>query len=175
MLKSPADFWKTSWLNPDREDVDTDTPARIIGRLYHTAVFEPHLLNERFVSEVNIEDYEGMLKNATEIEAALDKRGEPKKLAGEKVLDKAIRLRESGYSGAILHLLQDDWEKARGERQGIPSKVWEQLQIDMKHIDNQPDVKEHVIGGFAEVSVLWTDKKTGIKMKCRIDLSLSMY
>lgn len=169
MLVSPPTFWANSWLNPDREERDEDTPARILGRAYHVARFEPHLLDQQFVCEIDVDDYEGLLTNATEISAQLEKLGEPKSKAGEKVLEKALRLRHAGYSGPILHLLQEDWEENRGDRTGIKPKYWKQLQADIELIRSQPEINKHLTGGFPEVSVLWTDERTDMKMKCRFD------
>ncbi len=169
MLVSPPTFWANSWLNPDREEANKDTSARILGRAYHTARLEPHLLDQQFVCEINVDDYEGLLTNSTEIATQLDKLGEPKNKSGEKVLDKALRLKEAGYSGPILHLLQEQWEENRGERTGIAAKYWKQLQADIELIRAQPEINKHLTGGFAEVSVLWTDSATGTKMKCRFD------
>ena len=167
ILVSPATFWADSWMNPDKKKRDDDTDARILGRAYHVARFQPHLLDQMFVSKINPDDYEGLLTNATMIEAELDKLMEPKKLAGEKVLDKAIRLREAGYSKPILHLLQNDWEANLGDRQGISADYWQQLKRDMELLREDEEIVKHMTGGQAEVSVLWTEE--GIDMKCRFD------
>ena len=55
LLVSPATFWNESWLNPDKKD--EDTPARILGRAYHTARLEPHKFDTQFVCELDKEDY----------------------------------------------------------------------------------------------------------------------
>lgn len=169
MLVSPPTFWANSWLNPDREDANKDTPARILGRAYHTARFEPHLLDQQFVCELNPDDYEDLLTNATDIASELDKLGEPKNKAGEKVFDKAMRLKAAGYEGPILHLLQEQWEGNQNGRTGIAPKYWKQLQNDIEMIKSRPEISKHLTGGFAEVSVLWTDEPSGTKMKCRFD------
>ena len=169
MLISPANFWASSWLNPDREEDDPDTDARILGRAYHMARFEPHLLDQNFVCKIDADDYKEILTTSTQIADALAELGEAKSKSGEKVLDKAMRLKAAGYSKPILHILEDDWEKARGERQGIAAKYWKQLKRDIEVINSQPEISKHLTGGFSEVSVLWTDEKTGIKMKCRFD------
>lgn len=169
MLVSPPTFWANSWLNPGREEQDKDTPARILGRAYHVARFEPHLLDQQFVCEIDVDDYEGILTTSTQIADKLADLGEPKSKTGEKVLDKAMRLKEAGYGGPILHLLQEQWEENRAGRTGIAPKYWKQLQADVEMIRSRPEIGKHLTGGFAEVSVLWTDERTGMKMKCRFD------
>ena len=169
MLISPPTFWAQSWLNPDRDEVDWDTQARILGRAYHTARFEPEQLHQRFVAMIDPDDYPGVLTNATMIENALEHLGQPKTQKGEKVLDKAYRLLGAGYSGKVLHVLQEMWEGELNGRTPIKSEYFRQLQRDIALLQKVPDVAKHLTGGFAEVSVLWTDERTGIKMKCRFD------
>lgn len=169
MMISPPTFWAQSWLNPDRDEIDWDTPARILGRAYHTARFEPDQLLQRFVPEINPDDYENIITSGTEIGDMLAILGEPKKKSGEKVIDQARRLEAAGYTGAILHLKQEIWEAELHGRTPVKPQYWDQLQRDMKLLDKSPEVKKHLTGGFAEVSVLWTDERTGIQMKCRFD------
>lgn len=170
MLVSPANFWAESWLNPDRkDDDDTDTPARRLGRAYHTARFEPELLNQKFVCELDPSEMEGALTNGTAVGAALAELGETKKKSGETTLDQAKRLASLGYTGKILAIEQELWEEDRGDRTPIAPEYWKQLRRDMELIRSQPDIAKHMTGGFAEVSVLWTDERTGIDMKCRFD------
>lgn len=169
MLVSPPTFWANSWLNPNREEQDKDTPAQILGRAYHVARLEPHLLDEQFVCEIDPDDYEGILTTSTQIQEKLASIGEPKSKKGEKVLDKAKRLKEAGYDGPILNLLLDEWELNRAGRVGIAPKYWKKLQIDVELFRSRPEIVKHFTGGFSEVSVLWTDERTGVKMKCRYD------
>lgn len=169
MLISPPTFWARSWLNPDREQDNEDTLARRIGKAYHTALLEPHLLDQRFVSEIDLNDYPEVLKTGKDIEQALSDAGYPKKTKGEVVIDQARRLANAGYTGPILPLLAEQWESHRGDRAPIPADAWQQIHKDADFIASQPDIGRHMTGGYAEVSVLWTDEATGIKMKCRFD------
>lgn len=168
MLVSPADFWANSWFNKDQEEKE-DTEAQIFGRAYHTAMFEPHLLDQKYVTEIDRDDYPGILTSGSEIEVQLELMSESKTVKGEKVLDKAYRLDALGYQGKILHIIQKEWEDNLNGRSPLKAKVWKQLQADIAAISKIPELQKHVTGGFAEVTVLWTDKRTGIKMKCRFD------
>lgn len=169
MLISPADFWARSWMNPNKEEQDNDTPARIIGRATHCAVLEPHLMDMKYFPKVDYSSYEGMLTTGKQIEEQLEKKGEPKTVKGELVLDKALRLKAAGYSGSIKHIIDDQWERARGDRQAVESRDWDFLRAQLKEVQRQGFRDNCLKDGFSEVSVFWTDERTGIKMKCRFD------
>lgn len=168
MLISPGDFWVSSWLNPNREEDEKDTVALRIGRAYHTARFEPHLLDQLFVSEMDKSAYGGMLTD-TDIKEALEQMGLPKSRAGEKVDARALRLRENGYKGPIWHLDLENWEQARGDREAIPAKTWREIHTDMERIQACPEIANLMRGGASEVAVLWTDHNTGMRYKCKFD------
>lgn len=167
MLVSPGTFWAESWMNPDREP-DEETEAKIVGSAYHVARFEPERLDELYVSQPDPEDYPDALMTGTAIEAELAALGLPKTKAGEKVLDKAMRLKEAGYGGHIWPLVMDEWEETRGDRQAIKPKVWREIKRDMERLRGNAEMLPFLTDGQAEVSILWTDK-AGVKWKARID------
>lgn len=167
MLVSPATFWHNSWLNPDRKD--DDTPARILGRAYHTARLEPHRFYDLFCSELDKDDYADALLTDTDIKAALKDMEQPQTKAGETVVDRAHRLRSLGYDGQIWHLELEEWGKQIGNRTPIAAKYWREIEADMQRFRSSPEVANLLSDGAAEVSILWTCPDTGIAMKSRID------
>jgi len=73
---SETDFWSRSWMNPDYDDIDDDSKAKIEGRAYHKRILEGR---ERFFSEYALE-YEDdgnpmVLRSAKEIKEKLDRIG----------------------------------------------------------------------------------------------------
>lgn len=167
LLVSPATFWHDSWLNADRKD--EDTPARLLGRAYHTARLEPHRLDELFFAELDKEEYADGLLTDTAIKAALKELGQPQTKTGEGVLDRAHRLRSMGYEGKIWHLDLEEWESEKGNRTPIPAQYWRDIQTDMQRLRGNPEIADLLSGGAAEVSILWTCPETGQRMKGRID------
>jgi hypothetical protein len=167
MMISPGTFWAKSWLNPDLESEDKSFQQ--IGRAYHCARFEPDRLRDRFVPELKKEDFPDALLTDAEIKNALKDAGQPQTKAGEGVLDRAHRLRDLGFGGIIWHLELEAWEKTRGDRVGIPAKVWAEIERDTVRLHQNPEIAALMTGGEAEVSILWTDAATGVQMKARLD------
>jgi hypothetical protein len=168
MLVSPAEFWADSWLNHDRIEEDGDTPARLIGRAYHTAQLEPHLFGKLYAREPQRADYpaERACWTGTDIERELKGLGLPSSTGS--VADKAARLEAAGYSGTIFPLEVERWRAELGDRTPLAAKVWREIEVDGKRLRQSPEIAALLTGGAAEVSVFWTDEK-GVKLKCRFD------
>jgi len=169
MLVSPATFWKESWLNPDREP--RNTKALAIGRAYDKAKFEPEAFLSGYAPLPNPADYgDELLTTHAKIQEKLADLGEKKTLAGEKVLEAAVRLRGAGYTGPIWHLIDAEAaEKREADGTiGIDPSTYREIVNDMKMLRANPEISPMFEGGEAQVSVLWTDEK-GVKWKARFD------
>ncbi len=171
MMISPADFWASSWLNPNKDDEEKEqTNAQILGRAYHVARFEPARFDATYCRDLEKNEMpEGTLFTDAEISAALEVLGKPKTVKGEKVLDKAIRLIDAGFEGSVWHYERAMFDAEMGGIIPIKGDIYDQLRIDVDTIHNNPEVEVFLTGGVPEVSILWTDAETGIQMKCRID------
>lgn len=180
---SPGTFWASSWLNPenhkapdlddlDEEDakqVEAATKAQILGKAYHVARLEPDRFHSCYCRELAKADLgPDALTTSKAIEAALKDLGQAQTKAGESVLEKAHRLRAAGYREPIWHLALEEWRESIGDRIPIKAAYWTQILRDMKMIEANRPVHELLSGGFAEVSILWTDGG-GVKMKARLD------
>ncbi len=168
ILVSPATFWKESWFNPDFEEVEK--PHYAIGKAYHCARLEPEKFMDRFARRPAKKDYEDndCPITAADIKNELEHLGEPKTKSGETVLAAAHRLAMAGYPGSIWYLDLQKFEQELNGRTPIDAKVWDEIQRDMQFIADNPEVNQHLHGGIAEVSILWTDEH-GNKCKARID------
>lgn len=180
MMVSPATFWANSWLNPDKfaETADGDpadeeaTKAQILGKAYHTARLEPEKFDRLYCAEIDKADYagaKGFLSTDAEIKDKLKELGEPQSKTGEGVLERAERLKAAGYPYKIWHIEKATAEETYAGRIAINGKYFKDLMRDMEIIHGNPEISKHLTGGFAEVSVFWTDKRTGVKMKARMD------
>lgn len=170
MLVSLPYFWARSWMNPHKQERDGDTPAMMLGRAYHAAVFEPETLNARFVPELDWSKFENLIENDAQVCEALKDLGQTQKMKGELAHDRARRLAEiSPEPLNIKALLSAQFYQDLDDRAVIGREYWEQMHRDMRRIDDNPEVKEMVVGGSSEVTILWTCQETGIDMKARID------
>lgn len=172
IMQSPADFWQASWLNPrnQTEDEEEATNAQILGRAYHIARFEPDRFDALYARDMAKADMpKGTLFTGDEVAAELEKRGLPKSKAGEKVLDKAMRLIDAGFTGKIWHFEYEMFSSEVGERTLLAAHVYDQILIDIAALQSNPEVGHYLRGGQPEVSILWTCPRTGIRMKARLD------
>jgi hypothetical protein len=168
LLTSPGTFWRGSWLDPDRPELDEEaTNAQILGRAYHCARLEPDMLETRYCCELDKTAMpKGTLFSGTEMGAELEERGLKK---SGSVLEQARRLAEDGFPEEKLwHLCLEQWKAALGPRQAIPAKYWKEILIDMERIRGVPAIADLLSGGAAEVSIFWTDEH-GLRCKARID------
>lgn len=168
MLTDPATFWADSWLNPDREEPDTE--ASIDGTAYHVALLEPERFAASYRPEPNPADYPEALMTASEVMATLKELGEKQTVKGESSLDRARRLQALGFDRPIWACVMDDWQRADPDETmiGLPQKVLVQVARDVERIRKNPELLPFVTGGQSEVSVLWTGKD-GTRWKARID------
>lgn len=171
-IESPSAFWANSWMNPDRPE-DEDSLAKKLGRAYHCARLEPEDFHERYCRQLVQSDFEGetLLTNATEIGNALADLGETKKKTGESVLDQAMRLNANGgFVGRIWSVELATWEvETKGNREAIDPKHWDEILRDQQRLRMNPEIARQFDGGLPEVSVFWTDERTGLPCKMRPD------
>lgn len=172
MLVSPANFWKESWLNKEEgeeeEGEEDATKAQILGRAFHAARLEPEKFAANYVRDLDVKDWPGALMNGTAIEAELEKMGQAKTKKGETVLEKAQRLQYSGYTGPIWHILRAQFDEGTQGKIQIKAKYFDDIERDMVRIRANPEIAQHMTGGMAEVSIMWTDAR-GVKRKARMD------
>lgn len=170
IMESPSAWWAQSWANPDKEERE-ETDAMKLGQAYHCARLEPDVFEERFCRELVPEDYgPELLTNGTQIGEALAARGEAKKKAGESVMDQALRLHDLDPTAKVWAIERLTWEtQVKMDRASIAPKAWEEILRDAKRLRMNPEVLELFTGGGAEVSILWTDERTGAQLKCRPD------
>lgn len=168
---SPATFWRGSWLDPDRPELDEDqTKAQLIGKAYHCARLEPEQFEIRYIRQPSKDDYSkaGLLTSDTAVKAALKDIGLQQTSANETIPERCQRLEDAGYDGTIFPLEMARWEATRNGRIPIPAEVWDEIVVDMERIRGNGEIIDLLEGGEAEVSIFWTNEH-GLKMKARLD------
>lgn len=164
---SAGTFWKGSWLDPDRPELDEEsTKAQVLGKAYHTARLEPHLFDTSYVRELDKKEFpKGTVFTGVDMGKALEELGEKK---SGSVAEQAERLALAGFDKPIWHIALADWERERAGRVAIPAKLYDDIVRDMERIHGNTEIAELLSNGQAEVSIFWTDQH-GLKMKSRLD------
>jgi hypothetical protein len=164
---SPGTFWRNSWLDPERPELDEEqTLAQMLGKAYHKARLEPELFPQTYFRGLDKSEFPDALFTADQMKAVCEDIGLSKTGTKDVLAD---RLVDHGYSERpIWTVMERQWEIDRAGRIPLPAKHYDQMTIDMDRIHQNGEVAELLTGGFAEVSIFWTDKH-GIKMKSRVD------
>lgn len=164
---SPNTFWKGSWLDPERPELDEEqTKAQMLGKAYHCAILEPERFHDSYVRELSkAEMPKGTLFTGTDMGKALEEMGEKK---SGSVAEQAQRLVDAGYDSTIWQVELAEWEAQRAGRISIAGEFFDKIVKEMERIHSDEDIAPLVRDGAAEVSVFYTDQH-GIKMKARMD------
>ena len=141
MIASEGDFWANSWMNPDRDDAPT--PAQLLGRAFHMARLEPEKLGQRFVRQIEPEDfgdnllktdvdvraaikamqpqkedYPDALRTDADVKRALKDLGQPQSQGAETPEDRRARLRSHSSNVIFWDDIVADWEAEHGPMSG---------------------------------------------------------
>lgn len=164
---SPATFWRGSWLDPDRPPLDEEqTEAQLLGKAYHKARLEPDLFESTYVRKLDKTEFPDALFTADQMKAVCEDIGLTKSGTKDVLAD---RLVDHGYRDRpIWTVMERQWEEARNGRIALDAKHYDQMMRDMQNVRENGEVAELLVGGFAEVSIFYTDKH-GIPMKSRVD------
>lgn len=168
---SPATFWRGSWLDPDRPELDEEqTAAQLLGKAYHVARLEPERFHATYVREIDKADYpaKGFLSSDEKVKAELKALGQQQTVSGESTAERAERLVDAGYEGTIFPLEKARWQETVKGRISLAAKHFDQIVTDMERIRGSGEIAELLSDGVAEVSIFYTDRH-GIKMKSRVD------
>lgn len=168
---SPATFWRGSWMDPDRPELDEEeTKAQQLGKAYHVARLEPERFHASYVREIDKADFpaKGLLTSDAAVKAELKNLGQTQTIGNESIAERAERLVDAGYEGTILPLEKARWEDTVNGRVSLPAKYFDQIVTDMQRIRANDEIADLLSGGEAEVSIFWTDRH-GLKMKARVD------
>ena len=164
---SPATFWRGSWLDPDRPPLDEEqTQAQLLGKAYHKARLEPDLFESTYVRKLDKTEFPDALFTADQMKAVCEDIGLGKSGTKDVLAD---RLVDHGYDERpIWTVMERAWEEARNGRIPLDAKHYDQMMRDMQNVRENGEVAELLTGGFAEVSIFYTDQH-GIPMKSRVD------
>lgn len=168
ILISETNFWCKSWMNPLKEDDDTE--AKKDGRAYHTRILEGkeafyHLYGEKYEDDGDPD----MLRTTDDIKKCLKEHDLP--VTFGKKIDGAARLIDAGIDVRIMDIEKVDFEREAIEdgRELLDAKKVRYIELMAKIIEHHPEMKSWLLGGYPEVTVIWDDEELGVRCKARLD------
>lgn len=162
ILISPLTCW-TNYIDPDREDVDTK--ALKIGRAFHARILEGEdIFRERFA--VKPENDGTYLEGNDALKEQCDKFGLKKSGTAIAMCE---RILEFDPGVKLWAIFIRDWMEANKGKDLLTTEQWKNMERPAQMIAVHPQAGDAFRGGYSEVSVFWTDKETGVRMKNRPD------
>ncbi len=162
ILVSPLTFW-SHCVDPTREDVDTK--ARMIGRAFHARILEGEAVFKTLfaVKPENDGEYAEGGERLREMcgDLGLKKSG--------TIAEMCARILEANPEAKLWPERMKAFYAENAGKDLLTDEQWRQIEIPARTIHMHPEAQNAFRGGHAEVSVLWTDPATGVRMKCRVD------
>lgn len=179
LLISAPDFWARSYMNPAREEDEGGGGKddwRIVGKAFHARILEGReIFAKRFALEFM--PPKDCLKTVEDIKTALKALGI--KATGNKPdLIAALLLAEPG--ALIYDVLAEQYAEDNKSKILIPHDLLAKIEISAAMIERHPQIKKCFVGGFPEVTLIWTQeiwiegngvpaRREVVRFKCRYD------
>lgn len=164
---SETDFWARSFMNPDYDDIDEDTRAKIEGRAYHKRILEgKEAFYQEYCPDFEDDGDPDLLRSNDDMKEALTKAG----VAGlsNKTAPLLAKLVQENLPGRnTVFSLKESIKNSAGKRELVPPKTIRHIEFTAKMIERHPDTKEYFKGGYPEVTVIF--EAFGVKFKIRFD------
>lgn len=170
--KNPSKFWWWSWMNPDKEDNETD--ARIIGKAFHKRILEgKEAFYQSYARDFSC-DRDDLISTSDDIREAL--RAEKEKNHDLKIsfsskqdgMNKLLKI-DPSYASRFFDELKREYEMENLGKAFLSDYIVDRAELSASVIENHPFLKSAFIGGYAEVSCVWYDEKYKQWFKCRYD------
>lgn len=161
ILVSPMNFWAWSWMNPFKEE--TDSEAKIIGRAYHKRILEgKEAFFDSYIHEFDPHQHPDALVTNDQIKEILRSKG--LKVSGNKP-ELIQRLKEADPSFVFMEDIFDQWVNDTAGKIPLSAKIISRIEIAAAMIENHPGLSKCFVGGMPEVSVIWEEQGTFCKAR----------
>ncbi len=168
LLISPTDGWAGSWLNPLREDLQSERKHYEEGKAYHVRILEgKDAFYKQYASDFEDDQDPAMIRGGKEITAALKACGA--KSSFDTVYDGALRLKDADPKVRILAIEERAHQDKFPGRKFLPASLVRYIEYAARLIECDPKINHYFIGGHPEVSVLWFDEDYQVWFKARYD------
>ncbi len=166
LIISPLDFWTDSRLNPEFEE--KSTPSMIAGKAYHKMFLEGREAFEgTYAVKPDPNDFPGLLKTASDMKGWLKERGEKQSGSVAELAQRISDICKDGKAPPLWPVIMAEFEQSG--KTPIPFELYKDIERAGLILNRLPSVCKAFTNGYSEVSVFWTDSKTGVPMKCRFD------
>lgn len=165
MLIDPLTCW-VRHVDPNRKPHE-DTPATIRGRAFHSMLLEgAKVFASRFARALVREEHPGVIWSMDEYRRVCEqldvKAGRSIPECAERLAGAGGDIRQIGY-----YVEADHAERAAGKTV-LPAEDFDALER-AAGIMEANGVRSAFKGGAAEVTIVWSDEKTGLLCKARVD------
>ncbi len=159
------DFWARSWMNP-LHSVEETLPMKM-GSAYHKRILEGSgQFYECYYSSLDKSDFENLLVTTEDLKTHLrlldESTGGKKEVLIERVL-------QADSKAVVWDRLVDNHALNNQDKICLPPQLLLEIEYAAKFIESHPVISKAFKGGYPEVTILWTDEQTGVKMKARLD------
>lgn len=166
--KSITDYWNICPMNREKTKKESKSLAK--GNLFHIALLEKEIFEENYVIEHKKSNHPFALQTDIEVKKVLvEDYGIAKKDLPKTIKEKNALLRSKGYKGKILSEIKEEYDIQNLGKNKIPSKSYKDAKRCIKIFGMTRELKGQFLEGENEVTILWTDKESGVKFKSRID------
>jgi hypothetical protein len=166
ILISGPDFWyRCPWLNPDFEEEEEDTLARIAGRAYHTRILEGrNAFHAAYAETFSAPKY--ALKTVEDMAEALSKVAVTLPSKAKKP-DYIAAVRVHCPDELIFDDLREKHNARHDGKEFLSADLMAKIETAAKMVECHPDNRKLVTGGYPEVTIIWTENE--IRFKARLD------
>jgi hypothetical protein len=165
LLISPLTYWVNSRMNPDFEDCPTE--AMVTGKAFHARILEgAETFAQHYAVLPDKADYPNALDGAAELRA---KCAELELKKGGTIADLCVRIHEAAPKLELWPIIDYGFRFENKDKTFLKPDVGRQIERLAGLVEAHPSAAKAFTGGFAEVSVFWTDGKTGVRLKARLD------
>jgi len=168
---SPYNFWYHVIHAPDFTD-DEISIQMMWGKLLHCMVLEPEDFDNQFAVKPNVDEYPEALRTATDLKNWLKDNGEGSSGNKPELIER-VELVASQMNREVLiwdvFMENFDDDVAQSGQLVVSAEMYDRAQAARKLIEINPEYNDRFTDGFAEVTIVWKDKDTGVLCKGRID------
>lgn len=163
MRISPSIFWAKSWMNKDRERIETE--AMKIGSAFHKRILEgAEIFYEKYAPQFDAADVPDALRTNDDLKARLKELGQPVTGVKDVLIERLLSVQPDAL---ILQVEEKKYEDLHAGKM-LLAPVWiKRIELAAAFINRHPELSKCFTGGHPEVTVLWTDD--GVQMKSRFD------